>query len=226
MKILMTGGSGLLGREILKLDETIVAPPSDKLNVCDRKSVARAINLYHPSCILHLAAKTHPPLHEKNPRPGIDTNIIGTANVAYECSTWNIRLVYLSTDYVYSGMGPHTENEEVTAPSKFVWSKLGGECSVAMLLNSLIIRCSFGTRPFPWDQVYAGQRNSKLYVDEIAPMILKATKSNVRGILNIGGEPRTLEEYAKQTKPDITTIPKPDWVPEDTSLNLKKWQSL
>ncbi|TSC67991.1 MAG: Uncharacterized protein G01um101472_224, partial [Parcubacteria group bacterium Gr01-1014_72] len=46
------------------------------------------------------------------------------------------------------------------------------------------------------------------------------------GILNIGGPRTTLYEYARRTRSDITTIPKPDWVPEDTSLDVGRMRDV
>ncbi len=221
-KILMTGGSGLLGKEIKKLDLAITAPSHAEMDITDYKSVFSVLEKYKPDIVLHLAAATHPPEHEKNPELGILVNIIGTANLARAAHCLGARLVYTSTDYLYIGPGPHKETEPVFPPYKFAWSKLGGECAVSMLSDSLILRLSFGPRPFPWAKVYKGQYNSKLYVDEMAPLVLAAAKSEIKGIMNIGGQRTSLEDYARRTREDIQTIPKPDWVPEDTSLDISK----
>lgn len=223
MRILLTGGSGLLGGHILAIaGEGVAAPNFDELDILNPQDIFDAIGRYKPDCVLHLAAKTTPLLHESRPEVGIETNIIGTANVALACVKMNKRLVYTSTDYVYTGPGPHLENEPLLPPYNFGWSKLGGECSVRMVPNHLILRLSFGPRPFPWENVYAGQKNSKLYVDEIAPLILAAARSDITGVLNLGGAATTLEEYAKRTMPDVGVINKPDWVPADTSLDLTR----
>ena len=226
MRILMTGGSGLLGQEILKLDPTIYAPPRSKMDVIYHDAVEREVYYYKPDVVLHLAADTDCLMHDSQPDLGIKSNIIGTANVALVCMQSKTRLVYISTDYVYRGDGPHKEDESLYPPYNFGWSKLGGECSVRMIPDSLILRLSFGPRPFPWEKVYEGQVNSKLYVEEIAPLILKATTSHATGVMNLGGERTTLEEYARRTKPDIETIPCPDWVPKDTSLDLTRMGEL
>lgn len=218
----MTGGTGLLGREILKIDPSIIAPPRQELDITDLYSVEAAIEKHRPEIVLHLAAATKPPEHTKNPEIGIKTNIIGTANLALTCHLNGIRIAYTSTDYVYAGDGPHKESEPLLPPYAFGWSKLGGESSIMMIPNSLVMRLSFGPVPFPWDSVYEGQFNSKLYVDEMAPLVLAAAKSSATGILNIGGPRTTLEAYAKRSRPGIKTIPKPDWVPKDTSLDLSK----
>ena len=222
MKILMTGGSGLLGTEILKLDPNIIAPLHTEFDLTDPVSLELIIKKHNPDVILHLAAYNKPPEHEKNPELGIKTNIIGTANLALACFTSNIKMVHISTDFVYAGPGPHKEEEALLAPSRFGWSKIGAESSVRMLHNFLILRLDFGPVPFPWDKVYKDQYISKLYVDEMAPLVLVAVKSNVQGVMNLGGPRMTLEAYARRTKPDIETIPKPDWVPSDTSMDLTK----
>ncbi|MBI4117376.1 MAG: sugar nucleotide-binding protein [Parcubacteria group bacterium] len=223
MKILMTGGSGLLGREILKLDSVIIAPTHGEMDIKDFDSIVAILKKYNPEVVLHLAAYNKPPEHEKNPEPGIKVNIIGAANLALACFKAGIKLIHASTDFVYGGgSGMHKEEEPLLGPSRFGWSKIGAEAAVRMIHNYLILRLDFGPVPFPWDKVYEGQHNSKLYVDEMAPLVLAAAKSSAVGVMNLGGPRTTLENYAQRTKPDIETIPKPDWVPADTSLNITR----
>ncbi len=226
MKILLTGGSGLLGTEIQKLDSQLIAPPHAELDITNSVSVNAVIEKYNPDIILHLAAATKPPEHEKSPELGLTVNIIGTANLALAAHKYNKRLVYTSTDYLYVGAGPHAETDPICAPYKFAWSKLGGEAAVALLVDSLILRLSFGPVPFPWEKVYEGQWNSKLYVDEMAPLVLAAARSTATGIMNIGGPRTTLEAYARRSRADIQVIPKPEWVPTDTSLDITKMKTV
>lgn len=225
-KILITGGSGLLGQELLKLDSTLLAPLHSELDICEIGSVEHALDRYKPATVIHLAAATKPPEHEKNPRWGIQNNIIGTANIACACVARNIRLIYTGTDYVYAGPGPHRETEGVFPPYPFGWSKLGGDCSVLMIPNSLVLRLSFGPIPFPWEKVYAGQWNSKLYVDEAAPLVLALAGTAATGIINVGGPRTTLADYARRSRATIQEIPKPDWVPADTSLDISRMLSV
>lgn len=222
MKILMTGGSGLLGTEIRRLAPDIITPTRAELDITDFDSVERALKKYNPDVVLHCAAATKPPEHAANPELGLTVNIMGTANVAQACIRYEKKLVYTSTDYVYTGPGPHTEDEAVMSPYNFGWSKLGGECAVRLVPKHLILRLSFGPVPFPWDKVYDNQLNSKLYVDEMAPLIIASAQSPAEGIMNIGGPRMSLADYARRTKPDIQTIPTPGWVPKDTSLHLAK----
>lgn len=222
MNILLTGGSGLLGREIKRLDPSIISPTKSELDITNLKSIEKAIKKYKPDVILHLAAANKPPKHETNPEPGLSVNIIGTANLCLACHQSGTKLIYASTDYVYTGAGPHKEDEPLLPASRFAWSKLGGECAVQMLKKFLILRLDFGPSPFPWEKVYKDQFVSKLYVQEMAPLVLKAVKSKTEGVMNLGGPRISLEEYARQTKLNIESIPKPDWVPEDTSMDISK----
>lgn len=218
----MTGGSGLLGREIQRIDSSVVAPSHAELDIMDRDSLERAVGKYSPDVILHCAAATRPPEHAEDPQLGLTVNIVGTANMAAVSIRSGRKLVYTSTDYVYCGSGPHREEEAVSASHNFGWSKLGGECAARLVPRHLILRLSFGPVPFPWDGAYDGQHNSKLYVDEMAPLVLAAAKSKAEGVMNIGGPRMSLAEYARRTRPDIQTIATPSWVPRDTSMSLDK----
>ena len=222
MKILMTGGSGLLGKEIVKLEPTITAPSHGELDITNFNSIEKIIKKYNFDIMLHCAAATKPLEHDKNPELGLTVNIIGTANVAKVCVRYGKKLVYTSTDYIYVGKGTHKEEESLWSPYSFGWSKLGGECAVRLVPNHLILRLSFGPAPFPCNEVYDNQYNSKLYVDEIAPLILAAARSDAKGIMNIGGPRTSLADYARRTKSNIKTIPTPKWVPKDTSLDITK----
>lgn len=215
-----------MGREILKLDSSIASPSHKEMDIADERQVLAVLQKHQPDIVLHLAAETKPLAHEQTPEPGLKINIIGTANVALACHKLGIRMVYTSTDYLYVGKGPHKEDEPILAPYRFSWSKLGGEAAVSLLKNYLILRLSFGPVPFPWEKVYEGQYNSKLYMDEMAPLVLAAAKSTATGIMNVGGPRISLEDYARRTKPDIETISKPDWVPQDTSLDIAKMKEV
>lgn len=222
MKILVTGANGLLGSEITKLDSGLIALSREELDVTDALALEKAIQTHQPKIILHLAAATNPPEHEANPEPGLRVNIIGTANMALACLKAGIRLVYVSSDYLYTGQGPHKEDEAVAPTGNFYLSKLAGECAARLCPNSLVLRLSFGPAPYPWEKVYNGQYCSKLYVDEMAPVVLLAAKSSATGIMNLGGPRVTLEAYAKRTVPDIATMPRPSHIPADVSLDISK----
>ena len=85
------------------------------------------------SVLVHAAAFTSPPKIDQDSGRALDVNIVGTANVVRLCATLGLRLVYISTDYVFRGdRGLYGEGDEVHPVNKYAWSKLGGECAARL----------------------------------------------------------------------------------------------
>jgi dTDP-4-dehydrorhamnose reductase len=184
--------------------------------------IEMAIMKYEPDTIILAAAH----LKNNDTFDLIYTNIIGASNASMICAFNNVRLVYISTDYVYkSDLGNYKESDPVQPFNDYAWSKLGGECSVRLVPNHLIIRTSFGATEFPYEHAYNNKWTSKDYVDIIAPMILQASKSDLTGVINIGTESKTIYEFANRRN---TVKGKPltdNSSPRDSSLNLTKWKA-
>jgi dTDP-4-dehydrorhamnose reductase len=223
MKITVTGKNGVLSSQLQIIDANIIALDSINYNIID-KNIIQKLNTLNPDIIIHAAAATNSVVIKDNPLLAIQTNIVGTANIAEYCLINNKRLVYISTDYIYPGTdGDYKETDPILPNNNYAWTKLGGECSVKLIPNHLIIRTSFGASKFPYSQAWTNQIVSKDYVDVIAPMILKATKSNITGILNIGTNPKTMFEYASKRN-DVLPIKKP--TTNNFSLNTNKYEQL
>lgn len=221
-KILVLGGTGLLGTELKKIDPELICLPRRACEIRNINDISAVIFEYEPDMIILAAAY----LNTNNAFDLIRTNIQGTANVSLECLHQGIRLVYISSDYVYpSTKGNYKETDDLQPFNNYAWSKLGGECSVRMVQNHLIIRTSFGASEFPYPEAYNNKCTSKDYVDVIAPMILEAAKSDMTGIINIGTESKTMFDYAiKRNK--VKGKPLTDnSSPRDSSLNLDKWKA-
>jgi len=230
LQILLTGGSGLLGTEIQKIHTGVLAPDSKELDIRDSSAVAEYVMNTAPDTILHAAAVTNNREIETDPAEALAVNIIGTANIARACLGTNIRLVYVSSDYVYKGdRSNYAETDELLPSNLYAWTKLAGEAAVKAVPNHLVIRTSFGASQFDYPKAFADKWSSKDYVDRIAPKILKATMGTVCGVLNIGGPRRTIYDYAVERNPDVNEASLSDTSldsPVDTSLNLDKWESL
>lgn len=227
MKILLTGGSGLLGKELLKLNPNIIAPSHESLDICNQSHTIESILSIKPDIIIHAAALTDDRIVNKEQEKALTTNIIGTTNVSIAALRSGARLVYLSTDYIYKGdRGNYKETDEILPFNLYSWTKLGGECSVKAVKNHLIIRTSFGDT-FNYKQAFTDKYTSKDYVETLAPMILEAAISPLTGVLNLGTERKSLYNYAYKTKNDVIPVridETPFTTPIDTSMNLQKWQ--
>jgi hypothetical protein len=227
MKIVLFGGSGLLGTSLRDLDGELVTPSHSQVDIRETNSVNAYLAAEKPDIVLHAAACTHTTNIEAQPAEAIRTNIAGTANVALACLELNIRLVYLSTDYIYKGdKGNYRETDEILPFNKYAWTKLGGEASAACVPNHLIIRTSFGPSVFPFTKAFTDKWVSKDYVDILAPMILKAAKSPLLGVLNLGTDRKPVYDWAIKRNPSVTGMRRDQSAhdtPYDTSFNLQKW---
>ena len=134
--------------------------------------------------LLHIAGLSRPmSIHDKKFIDSIDLNIIGSANVVKVCSKFKIKLIYFSTNYVYPCKnGNYKETDSLMPINNYAWSKLGGEASVQLYKNSLILRLSMTDYPFVHKKAFKGAYSSFMYnkeISKIIPYIL-----NERGILN------------------------------------------
>ncbi|MBI1320016.1 MAG: sugar nucleotide-binding protein [Candidatus Hydrogenedens sp.] len=229
-RLLVTGGSGLLGGELKAILPRADFPFTAAFNVCDFEQMDRYILDRGIDCILHAGAFTSPPKINEDPVRALEVNIIGTAKVVRLCVKHGLRMVYVSTDYVFRGdAGNYGEDDAVCPVNKYAWSKLGGECAVRLYDRALIIRTSFGENEFPYPKAFADQWTSRLCVRDAAPRIAKAALSELTGVLHIGGPRRTVLEYAQSLDPDkeIGPLSVEDVsfnVPVDTSLNTERYE--
>ena len=143
--------------------------------------------------------------HIESPDSSIRNNIIGTSNVVLTCIKYNIKLIYISTDYVYPcTKGNYTEDSTLFPVNEYAWSKLGGECAVKLYKNSLILRMALCQKPFPHPKALVDVKKSYLFMDKAAKVILKLI--NKKGTINVGGNPLSPYEFIKKSNPNIKKI--------------------
>jgi len=204
-KIVITGGTGRFGN-VLKKHKTnhkLFFPTKNQLNILNIKNIKKYFKKNNPKILIHLAGLSRPmKLHETNIHKSIDLNIIGTANITKVCAEYNVKLIYFSTNYVYQGTkGNYLETDPVLPVNNYAWSKLGGEASVQLYKNSLILRLSMTERPFVHKKAFANVKNSFLYHDEVVKILFKLIKS--KGIINVGGNVKNIYDFAKKDNPKV-----------------------
>lgn len=230
--ILVTGGSGLLGGELRGLLPGAWYPSSADFDVTNYAQMDAYVRAGRFALLIHGAAFTSPPRVDKDPRRAIDVNIIGTANVVKLCMAHELRLVYISTDYVFRGdQGNYREEDALYPVNKYAWSKLGGECAVRLYDNALIVRTSFGPNVFPYEKAFVDQWTSRESVHRIAAKLVRLLEHEVTGVIHLGGPRRSVFEYACSLDPSRTigrlSIHDVSFrVPVDTSLNCERYQAL
>ena len=187
MKTLLTGGSGLLGKELRKYIKCD-APSSKKLDITQRKTLKGYYDV-----IVHCAAYTDLIRAETEKEDCFKTNVTGTLNLLRVYP--HTRFIYISTEYVKNPVNYYS------------FTKLWGEEIVKRHCKDyLIIRTLFKPRPFPYKYAFFDQYTTGDYVDVIAPMIVKEMFKGLIGTVNIGTGRKTMFELARQTKPNIKGI--------------------
>lgn len=231
-KILVTGGSGLLGGKLKELLVGAYFPERGEFDLTDIDQMRAYINGKDIELIFHGAAFTSPPKIEENPIEGIRSNILGTSNLVMLCAEKGIKLAYVSTDYVFDGSrGLYKETDPVLPINKYAWSKLGGECAVQMYDNALIIRTSFGPDEFPYPKAFVDQWTSREGVTVTAQLMVALIKKDVTGVFHVAGERKTVYEYAKSLDEskeigELRTSDVSFEVPKDTSLDITKYKKI
>ena len=229
---LFTGGSGLLGGAFRRLLPSAMYPTSSEFDVRDRAAIERWATGRNVTTVIHAAAFTSPPKIDQDPQRAIETNIIGTANIALVCLAHGWRMVYISTDYVFRGdRGSYRESDPVFPVNRYAWSKLGGECATHMVPDSLILRTSFGPDVFPYPKAFTDQWTSRQSVSDTARQMIALIRTGATGVVHVGGPRRTVMEYALSLDPSKTIEPLSVKdvtfnVPIDTSLDTTRYREL
>lgn len=109
MKVLVTGVKGQLGydvvNELKKRGHEAVGVDIEEMDITDEESVNRVIREAAPDAVIHCAAYTAVDAAEDNVDLCRAVNARGTGNIARVCKALDIRMMYISTDYVFNGQG-------------------------------------------------------------------------------------------------------------------------
>ena len=198
-KILVTGGSGRFAQILKKENDLLNLKFLSKkeFNILNLKSIEKCLVKYKPKILIHTAGLSRPmERHEKNISNSIDLNIIGTANVVKMCKRYNIKIIYFSTIYVYDCIkGNFKETDPIKPINNYGLSKMGGEASVLMYKNSLVLRIQMIEKPFFYKKAFTNVYSNYMFHEEMAKILPKLI--NEFGIINVGGKSRSAYDFAK-----------------------------
>ena len=228
VKILVTGSDGRFGKILrgIKSKHKLIFRNKKELNILSKSSIKKNLKRFKPKCVLHLAGLSRPMIiHDVKISKSIDLNIIGTANLVKEVSELGIKIIYLSTSYVYPGTkGNYKETDPVKPWNNYSWSKLGGECAVQMYKNSLIVRLCMTEKPFVHKKAYTNVKLNFIFQEEAANILLKLI--NKKGVINLGGPSKTVYNFAKKYNKNIKKIYSKGEFPRRIDMNLSKLKNL
>lgn len=149
MKVLLTGANGQLGRcfqDRLPADWQILATDFAELDITDLAQVTATVSAFKPDAIVNAAAYTAVDKAESEVELAERINAAGPANLANVAAQHGIRLVHVSTDYVFDGNAntPYTEESPTNPLSVYGVTKLAGERAVnAVAPDAIIVRTAW-----------------------------------------------------------------------------------
>ena len=229
--ILITGGSSRFAQSLKKVlyGKNVFYTTSKELDIVKIDSIEDKVKKIKPITFIHMAGLSRPmDIHEKNIEESIDKNIIGTCNVVKICKKYDIKLIYISTNYVYPGKtGNYREDDGLKPINNYAWSKLGGEASVMLYKKSLILRLAMSEKPFVHDEAFKDAKSNFLYRDDVAKIIPSLIDYN--GVINVGSKKtESIYNFAKKTKPNVrpVSVEKVKNFPIDSSVNIEKLENL
>ena len=223
--ILVTGGNGRFAKVLKKKNKELNLKFLSKkeLNILNLKSIEKCIIKNKPDVIIHTAGLSRPMnQHESNISKSIDLNIIGTANLVKICQKFKIKIIYFSTNYVYEcTKGNYKETDGIKPINNYGLSKMGGEASVLMYKNSLVLRIQMTEKPFAHKKAYTNLYSNYIFHEDVALMLPKLI--NRFGIINVGGKAKSAYSFAKTHNKNTIKAKKTEiGYPLKQTMNLKK----
>lgn len=160
-KVFITGANGLLGQklvEIFSFDNRILASdlqpeffPSqpevseeyfeyEKIDILDKEKLETFISSFKPEVIINSGAYTDVDGCEVEKDKAWKVNVEGVKNLAFLCKEFKIKLVHLSTDYIFDGKnGPYSEEEPPNPLGYYGLTKLESEKVIKENLDNYVI---------------------------------------------------------------------------------------
>jgi dTDP-4-dehydrorhamnose reductase len=133
MKILVTGGRGMLGTDVCALfrqnGHEVVSCDTETFDITDPEATLKYLSGAGPEIVIHCAAFTNVDACETQQDKAFRVNTAGAGNVASACETVGARIIAVSTDYVFDGTRrePYTESDVPNPQCVYGASKFEGE---------------------------------------------------------------------------------------------------
>ncbi len=220
-EILITGNHGQLGRATQRLAAayglSVSGSDIDTLNITDAGQVEDWVGLHKPRTLINCAAFTAVDDCEENEGQAQAINGTAVGHLAAACRRHGVRLIHVSTDYVFDGMGsrPYLESDKTGPASAYGRTKLVGEEMAAQVPDHLIVRTAWlyglGGRNFVESirrqingcaeelRVVADQRGCPTFCDDLATAILDLNEKEAQGIFHIvNSEETTWHGFASE----------------------------
>lgn len=218
-RILVTGGDGILAQALRPFFPFGTFLGRGECDVTNPNQVRAVFNEVKPEIVIHCAACT---AHNAEPMAYVMANVVGTVHVAVAVRKVGARMVYPSTDY----LGARLESDSVRPVNAYAASKYAGEIVVGSATPGLVVRGSWYSHP-TYSHAATDAFTSRLPVDKAAYYVATLAVSSATGVVNIGGQTRSVYEIALEFNPRVTPVGRQQIhcgyeIPADCSLDTAK----
>lgn len=220
MKVLITGASGQLGRDVVAIFQeaghAVVPCDRNVLDITDQTACIIALQKHKPDAVIHCAAYTAVDQAEQESDTAYTVNASGTRNIVIASERVGAKFCYISTDYVFDGWseGPYHEYDNTNPQTVYGKSKRAGELLVQSLSSTFfIVRTSWvyglhgknfvktmlrlGAEK-PEIKVVHDQKGSPTYCPDLAKFLLELVQTEKYGIYHASNTGTcTWYEFAK-----------------------------
>lgn len=151
-KVLVTGAGGMLGSSVITAlrarhqvagwSRTQEGPDLHSVDATRRTQVDRFFDEYRPDFCVHCVASADVQACERDPGMAYELNVRTTENVALACVRNAVKLVYISTEYVFDGTSDdgYSEDDTPNPLQTYGRTKLLGEEQASKVPDHLTIR--------------------------------------------------------------------------------------
>lgn len=205
MKILITGGKGMLGQTLQRhlATHALLVADLPELDITDAAAVEALMRHFVPELVIHTAAMTNVDGCETDQDTALRVNALGSAVVAASAGRVGARVIALSTDYVFDGSAarPYHELDKPAPRTAYGISKLAGEAAIkAHCPDHTIIRTAWlygesgpsflhtmlklGRLSGPALKVVHDQHGNPTSTDALASLITRLIVHSVPGVIH------------------------------------------
>ena len=215
-------GDGLLGTEIVKQTGwNYISRRKDSFDIKDFSKFHDTMSQY--DVIVNCIANTNTYSNDK--KDHWETNYKFVDTLIDFCNNINIKLVHISTDYVYTGSVENATEEDVPVHCSnwYGYTKLLSDGLVQLRCDDyLLVRCSHKPNPFPYNKAWIDLVGNFDYVDIIASKIIQLVENRNFGLFNVGTKSKTIYDLAKSTNEEVEPVNSPIYTPKNISMCTEK----
>ncbi len=215
-------GDGLLGRELInQTNWDYVSRSKDGFDIDHLDEFILSNYSIVINCI------SHTDTYDKDRELHWNVNCKFVDKLIDYCNEHFIKLIHISTDYVYSNSIPFASENDVPVHCNnwYGYTKLLSDGLIQLRSEDyLLIRCSHKPSPFVYDSAWIDYVGNFDYVDTIASLIIDCVNKDLSGVYNVGTDVKTMFDLANETNVVESSFT-PSHIPNNLSMDLTKLKS-